>query len=739
MPAKTKQKTSLEDAAFDAIVWADHGDPFSVLGMHVRDGKVVVRAMLPYARRVWLIDAETGDSVVELSRVRDAGLFVGETPDRHRRFPYRFKVDNGADIFDVEDPYRFPPILGEVDAHLIAEGNHLELFDKLGAHPREMEGVPGVAFAVWAPNARRVSVVGSFNDWDGRRNPMRLRVECGIWELFVPGVQPGALYKFEIKTRDGAIYLKADPFARFAEKPPRPASAVWDNRGDKWFDDAWMAARERRQLRDQPISIYEVHVGSWKRRPEDGHRRFTYRELADDLVPYAKWMGYTHIELLPITEHPFDGSWGYQPLGQFAPTSRYGTPDDFRAFVERCHAEDVGLILDWVPGHFPNDPHGIAYFDGTHLYEHADERLGKHRDWDTLIYNYGRREVANFLLASALFWTDRYHIDGLRVDAVASMLYLDYSRKPGEWLPNMFGGNENLEATAFIRRLNEQVYARGRGAITVAEESTAWPAVSRPTYMGGLGFGYKWNMGWMHDTLLYMSKDPVHRKYHHDRLTFGLLYAFSENFILPLSHDEVVHGKGSLLGRMPGDKWQRFANLRAYFGFMYAQPGKKLLFMGGEFAQEREWTHQHSLDWHLTNDPLHAGVQKLTRDLNLLYRTTPALHERDCEGEGFEWIDCNDAASSTISWLRKGFDHQSIAVAVCNFTPVMRQGYRIGVPHPGTYVERINTDAADYGGTGVGHFGRVEAEPVPFHGRPYSLNLTLPPLATVIFTRGGKG
>jgi 1,4-alpha-glucan branching enzyme len=449
-------------------------------------------------------------------------------------------------------------------------------------------------------------------------------------------------------------------------------------------------------------------------------------------------MGYTHIELMPITEHPFDGSWGYQPLGQFAPTSRYGTPDDFRALVERCHAEDVGLILDWVPGHFPSDPHGIAYFDGTHLYEHADERMGKHKDWDTLIYNYGRREVANYLIASALFWTGRFHIDGLRVDAVASMLYLDYSRKPGEWVPNMFGGNENLEATAFIRRLNEQVYGRARGAITVAEESTAWPAVSRPVYMGGLGFGYKWNMGWMHDTLLYMSKDPVHRKYHHDRLTFGLLYAFTENFILPLSHDEVVHGKGSLLGRMPGDKWQRLANLRAYYGFMYAMPGKKLLFMGGEFAQEREWTHEHSLDWHLTNDPLHGGVQKLTRDLNWLYRTTPALHQRDCEGEGFEWIDCTDGENSTLSWVRKGFDAESIAVAICNFTPVVRRGYRIGVPFPGTYVERINTDAADYGGSGIGHFGRVEAEAIPFHGRPYSLNLTLPPLATLIFTRGGK-
>jgi 1,4-alpha-glucan branching enzyme len=738
MRTKAKQKTSWEDAAYDAIVHADHGDPFSVLGMHVAAGKVVVRAMLPYARRVWVEDIETGAEAAELTRVRDAGLFVGDIPGRQRRFPYRLKVDNGTDTFPVEDPYRFPPVLGEVDTHLIAEGTHYELFDRLGAHPREMEGVPGVAFAVWAPNARRVSVVGSFNDWDGRRNPMRHRVECGVWELFVPGVQPGAVYKFEIKTRDGAVYLKADPFARFAEQPPRPASIVWDNREAGWLDDAWMAARERRQRRNQPISIYEVHIGSWKRRPEHGHRPFTYRELADDLVPYAKWMGYTHIELLPITEHPFDGSWGYQPLGQFAPTSRYGTPDDFRAFVERCHAEDIGLILDWVPGHFPSDPHGIAYFDGTHLYEHADERLGKHRDWDTLIYNYGRREVANYLLASALFWTDRFHIDGLRVDAVASMLYLDYSRKPGEWLPNMFGGNENLEATAFIRRLNEQVYARSRGAITVAEESTAWPAVSRPTYMGGLGFGYKWNMGWMHDTLLYMSKDPIHRKYHHDRLTFGLLYAFTENFILPFSHDEVVHGKRSLADKIPGDRWQKQATLRTLFGYMFGHPGKKLMFMGDEFGQWHEWDHDASLDWHLLDDPLHAGVQRLSRDLNWLYRSTPALHERDCEGEGFEWIDCNDAASSTISWLRKGVDPEAIAVAVCNFTPVMRQGYRIGVPYPGTYVERINTDAADYGGSGVGHFGRVEAEQVPFHGRPYSLNLTLPPLATLIFTRGGK-
>jgi 1,4-alpha-glucan branching enzyme len=557
-------------------------------------------------------------------------------------------------------------------------------------------------------------------------------VECGVWELFVPEVDHGVSYKYEIKGFDGSLRLKADPFAAFAEQPPRTPSIVHHFGDLRWADADWMATRESRQKRDQPIAIYEVHLGSWKRKPEADHRSLTYRELADDLVPYAKWMGFTHIELLPVTEHPFAGSWGYQPTGMFAPTSRFGAPDEFRALVERCHAEGIGLILDWVPGHFPNDPHGLAQFDGTYLYEHADPRQGRHKDWDTLIYNYGRNEVANFLLSSGLYWTERFHVDGLRVDAVASMLYLDYSRKAGEWIPNCYGGNENLEAIAFLKRLNEQVYARGNGAVTIAEESTSWPMVSRPTHLGGLGFGYKWNMGWMHDTLDYMSKNPIHRRFHHNRLTFGLLYSFSENFVLPLSHDEVVHGKRSLLGRMPGDHWQRFANLRAYFAFMYAYPGKKLLFMGAEFAQEREWDHDRSLDWHLTRDPAHAGVQWLVRDLNRLYQSVPALHELDCESGGFEWIDCNDADNSVISFIRKGRDSR-IVIVVCNFTPVVRRDYRIGVPYAGRYLERINTDAADYGGSGIGNGGSAIAESLPFHGRPCSLNLVLPPLATLVF------
>ncbi len=615
---------------------------------------------------------------------------------------------------------------------MLAEGNHLGSYHKLGAHPLVHQGIEGVAFAVWAPNAHRVSVVGDFNGWDGRRMPMR-NIN-GFWELFVPGLRPGHLYKYEILGANGQLLpLKADPHAQQAEKPPNTASVIANPSRHVWQDSKWMAERAERDDRYAPISIYEVHLGSWRRNLAENGRYLTYRELADQLVSYVADLGFTHIEIMPVTEYPFDGSWGYQPISLFAPTSRYGAPDDFRAFVDACHCSGIGLLLDWVPGHFPTDPHGLGRFDGTALYEHADPRQGYHPDWDTLIYNYGRREVANFLLSSAVYWLREFHVDGVRVDAVASMLYLDYSRREGQWIPNAFGGRENLEAIAFLRRMNELVFAEA-GATSVAEESTAWPMVSRPTYVGGLGFGYKWNMGWMHDTLHYMSSDPIHRKYHHNDLSFGLLYAFHENFILPLSHDEVVHGKGSLINKMAGDQWQRFANMRAYYAFMWTHPGKKLLFMGGEFAQQREWNHDIGLDWQLLGEPFNEGVHRLVRDLNHLYRSTPALYRLDCEPEGFRWIDVANAAESVISYLRRGRAPEELAIVVCNFTPVPRGNYRIGVPRPGRYRECINTDAWEYGGSGIGNAGEVHAEMHPMHGHPYSVCLNLPPLGTLIFT-----
>jgi 1,4-alpha-glucan branching enzyme len=728
--AETKEKRAVDPAAIEALVRGDHSDPFSLLGVHdAADGTAFVRTFQPHAGRVWLIDVRSGRSGGELSREHAEGLFVGRLPKREA---YRLRLEVGGSILEIDDPYRFPPILGELDTYLLAEGKHLRLYEKLGAHPIELEGVAGVGFLVWAPNARRVSVVGSFNDWDGRRHPMRNRVECGVWELFVPGIDRGEVYKFEIKGPQGEpLPLKADPIAFAAEPPPRTASVVHGLVTQEWSDDTWMRSRGSANARNAPISIYECHLGSWMRVPDDGNRYLTYDELAERLVPYVAEMGFTHLELLPVSEFPFDGSWGYQPIGLFAPTSRHGGPEAFARFVDRCHRSGIGLLLDWVPGHFPTDPHGLGGFDGTHLYEHADPRLGFHLDWNTLIYNYGRREVANFLLANGLFWLEHYHVDGLRVDAVASMLYLDYSRQPGQWIPNMYGGNENLDAVAFLRRLNELAYAEAEGAVTMAEESTAWPGVSLPTYLGGLGFGYKWNMGWMHDTLSYIGENPVYRKYHHHQLTFGLVYAFSENFVLPLSHDEVVHGKGSLLGKMPGDRWQKFANLRAYFGFMFAHPGKKLLFMGGEIAQEREWNHDASLDWHLLDDAMHHGVQTVVRDLNRLYRELPALHRKDCEPEGFEWLELHDNEQSVLVFMRRAGDAPDVVVA-CNFTPLPRYGYRVGVPLPGYYRERLNTDAASYGGGNIGNGGGVAADQVASHGRPCSLSLTLPPLATVI-------
>jgi 1,4-alpha-glucan branching enzyme len=628
----------------------------------------------------------------------------------------------------IEDPYRFGTVLGDMDVWLLGEGSHLRPYEILGATPRQMEGVAGTSFAVWAPNASRVSVVGDFNFWDGRRHPMRLRRECGVWEIFLPGVLAGARYKFELLDAHGALLpQKADPYARQAELRPATASVV-----------AVMppvappsAERQAANALDAPMSIYEVHLGSWRRKPEDGNRWLHWDELADELVPYAQDMGFTHLELLPVSEHPFDGSWGYQTLGQFAPTSRFGDAAGFRRFVDRAHAAGVGVLLDWVPAHFPTDAHGLAQFDGTHLYEYADRREGFHNDWNTLIYNFGRTEVRNFLVGSALYWLERFNVDGLRVDAVASMLYRDYSRKAGEWIPNVHGGRENLEAISFLKRTNEVIGGERPQAVTLAEESTAFPAVSRPTYAGGLGFHFKWNMGWMHDTLQYMARDPIHRGYHHGEMTFGLVYAFNENFVLPISHDEVVHGKGSLLAKMPGDRWQQLANLRAYFGFMWGHPGKKLLFMGCEFAQEREWNHDASLDWHLLQNTGHAGMQRLVRDLNQLYKTSPALYSQDFSGEGFEWIDHNDARRSVLSFVRKG-RHGERMLVVCNFAPVVHEGFRLGVPEAGCWQERLNTDSSYYGGSNVGTpLGAAHSQAVGSHGRAQSVVLNLPPLATV--------
>jgi len=682
-----------------------------------------------------VVDSATGKIAAKGVRVHCDGLFAATVPDRQEPFRYRLRIWSGSVQTEFDDVYRFSPVLGELDIHLLAEGNHFASYQKLGAHQIIHEGTEGIGFALWAPNARRVSVVGDFNAWDGRRLPMRRRGSSGFWELFVPGLRPGRLYKYEILGAENRVLpLKADPYAERCERPPGTASVVPDPSRHVWNDGAWMAERERRNDRQSPIAIYEVHLGSWRRNLAERGRYLTYRELAGQLVPYVQDMGFTHIEILPVMEYPFDGSWGYQPISLFAPTSRFGTPDDFRIFVEACHNAGLGLLLDWVPGHFPNDPHGLGRFDGTALYEHNDPRRGIHPDWNTYIYNYGRREVANFLLSSALYWLREFHIDGIRVDAVASMLYLDYSRREGEWIPNQFGGRENLEAIAFLRRLNELIFGEGNGATSMAEESTAWPMVSRPVYVGGLGFGFKWNMGWMHDTLHYMSVDPIYRKYHHNNLTFGLLYAYHENFVLPLSHDEMVHGKGSLIGKMAGDRWQRFANLRACLAYMWTHPGKKLLFMGGEFAQEREWNHDIGLDWQLLADPAHEGVRRLVRDLNFLYRNTPALYRFDCDPEGFQWIDVANAAESIISFVRRGREPHDIAVVVCNFTPVPRESYRIGVPRPGRYRERVNTDATEYGGSGVGNDGEVHTEPWPMHGRHHSICLRLPPLGVLVFT-----
>jgi 1,4-alpha-glucan branching enzyme len=723
----------------EALVAGEHEDVFGVLGPHVvllsHGPGVVVRVFLPDAATAQVIPLGSSPAPWTMERLHPAGLFEAVFADRSQVFAYQLRVtgDDGATV-TIDDPYRFPSTLSDYDRHLLAEGTHEHAADKLGAHPVVLDGVAGTTFAVWAPNARRVSVVGDFNRWDGRRHPMRRHPANGIWEIFVPGVGEGARYKFEIRSRSGEpLALKADPYAfAFEAETPRTAAVVTSLDRHRWRDAAWLRRRAQRNPHDGPMAIYEVHLGSWRRVPEEGDRMLTYPELAERLGAYVRAMGFTHVELLPVMEHPFYGSWGYQVIGYFAPTRRYGTPEEFMAFVDDLHRQGIGVILDWVPAHFPRDPHGLGYFDGTHLYEHADPRLGAHTDWGTLIFNYGRNEVANFLLGNALFWLDRYHADGLRVDAVASMLYLDYSRRAGEWIPNAFGGRENLGALAFLRRLNEAAHRDRPGIVVAAEESTSWPMVSRPTYVGGLGFGSKWNMGWMHDVLDFMSRDPVHRKYRHDRLTFGLLYAWTENFVLPLSHDEVVHGKGSLLEKMPGDEWQRFANLRALYGFMYGHPGKKLLFMGGEFGQRREWSHDRSLDWHLLEaGPYHRGVQSLVRDLNRLHRTEPALHELDFDPAGFAWIDCADWEQSVVSFVRRARDADDCVVVACNFTPVPRRAYRVGVPRPGFYRELVNTDAAVYGGSDVGNEGGVAAAATPWQGQPHSILVTLPPLAVL--------
>jgi 1,4-alpha-glucan branching enzyme len=629
--------------------------------------------------------------------------------------------------------------LTDLDVYLWAEGTHARSYEKLGAHLAEQASVAGTRFAVWAPNARAVSVIGDFNGWKPGQHPLQPVRTSGIWEGFVPGVGIGALYKYHIVSQFGNYRAdKADPYGFAAETRPQTASKVWDLSGYQWGDAGWLAGRGKAQSVTAPMAIYEVHLGSWRRVPPEGNRWLSYRELAPLLADHCHEMGFTHVELLPISEHPLDASWGYQTVGYFAPTSRFGTPHDFMYLVDHLHQRGLGVLLDWVPAHFPRDPHGLGYFDGTHLYEHADPRKGQHTDWGTFIFNYGRKEVASFLISNALFWLDKYHIDGLRVDAVASMLYLDYSRKPGEWIPNEYGGRENLEAVEFLKRFNRTVYGAFPDAVTVAEESTAWPMVSRPTYLGGLGFGFKWDMGWMHDTLAYLARNPVHRKYHQHQLTFRGVYAYSENYVLPLSHDEVVHGKGSLIGKMPGDDWQKFANLRLLFGYQWTLPGKKLLFMGGEIGQWREWNHDASLDWHLLEGPLHRGLERWVRDLNTLYRGEPALHELDCEPAGFEWIECCDSENSVLIYLRKDRAGRAVVVA-CNFTPVPRHDYAIGVPAGGRWDELLNSDAPLYGGSGQGNFGGVTAASASRHGRDHSLGVTLPPLGLVVFRPAAPG
>ena len=716
--------------AYDALAGARHSDPFSVLGPHVEDGRLVIRTFQPTAERVDVLHA---GGPTELRRAHDTGVF--EAPfSGSDIFDYRLRVTYpGGHSVDIDDPYRYGRVITEYDVYLFSQGKHTRIYDKLGAHLMQIGNAHGVHFGVWAPNADRVSVVGDFNGWDGRLHPMRRLGPTGVWEIFIPGIEAGQRYKYEIRSNQhGELLLKADPYGFRFERPPLSASVV-ARRNHEWEDARWFVDRAGcNAWFKKPVAIYEMHLGSWARVPEDRDRWLTYRELAQRLIPYVKEMGYTHIELLPVMEHPFFGSWGYQVTGFFAPSSRYGTPDDFKAFVDACHQHGIAVILDWVPGHFPKDAHGLARFDGTHLYEHADPRQGEHREWGTLIFNYGRNEVRNFLLANALFWLEEYHLDGLRVDAVASMLYLDFSKQPGDWVPNKYGGTENLEAIDFLRQLNALTHGEHPGSITIAEESTSFPGVTRPTHLGGLGFTYKWNMGWMSDTLEYVEQNPIFRRYHHRLLTFSLLYAFSENYILPFSHDEVVHLKGSMWGKIPGDDWQKAATLRALYGYMYAHPGKQLMFMGGEIGQHREWNHDRSIDWHLLEQPLHKGLQQFVKDLNRTYRTEPALYECDFEASGFQWIDCNDSDNSVVALMRRAQDRNDFVIAIVNFTPVPRYGYVLGAPRAGRYDEVLNSDSDAYCGSNIGNDGIVYTEPIPSHGHPQSMRLTLPPLGFLL-------
>jgi 1,4-alpha-glucan branching enzyme len=718
-----------DDGDVAAIIAARHADPFAVLGLHESAEGFALRAFVPGA---WELRAEdaAGQTIAVLERRRDEGFFEGRVPDRAMRFTYRLVASNHGGSWTLHDPYMFGPILGPMDDYLLVEGTHKHLYERLGAHPMVVDGIGGVHFAVWAPNARRVSVVGDFNAWDGRRHQMRKRVDSGLWEIFAPDIGEGTVYKFEIVGPDGVVLpLKADPLGFASELRPSTASVVARTDNFSWTDADYLARRAKAIARRAPIAIHEVHLGSWRKGDDGGY--LSYDQIADQLIPYVTDMGFTHIELMPVNEHPLDDSWGYQPIGLFAPTSRHGDPAGFARFVDRAHAAGLGVIVDWVPAHFPTDAHGLAQFDGTSLYEDADPRRGFHPEWNTAIYDFGRREVMNFLTASALYWLDRFHIDGLRVDAVASMLQLDFARKPGEWAPNVQGGNANLEAIALLQRVNILVYGEHPGALMIAEDSTDWQGICKPVHEGGLGFGFKWNLGWMHDTLDYLSLDPVHRRWHHNELTFGLLYAFTENFILPLSHDEVVYGKRSIVAKFPGDEWRRFATLRAYYAFMWAFPGKKLLFMGQEFGQVNEWDFHKALDWYLLDHNFHRGVRDCVRDLNRLYRDEPALHARDCESEGFRWIVVDDAPQSVYAWVRLGEPKDRPVVMISNFTSVPRPGYRIGLPKAGIWREIMNTDATQYGGSGVGNLGSVRAASVPSHGYPASAAVTVPPLATV--------
>jgi 1,4-alpha-glucan branching enzyme len=724
---------SLDEIA--QILRAEHGDPFHILGIHLVEvqGKpaVAIRAFLPRTKNAWVVRVPGADDVVPMRRIHADGFFEAIFPNEQAIFPYRLRTDY-AGQHEFEDPYRFPPVLTDFDLHLLGEGTHYKTYEKLGAHVMEIAGVRGVSFAVWAPNAKRVSVVGNFNQWDGREHPLRVRGSTGVWEIFMPGMPEGEIYKFEVKSRNkNFLALKTDPYGFYAELRPKTASIVYNLDRYVWNDQKWMAERQSRQGLRSPISIYEVHLGSWRRSAEAGHGVLNYREIASQLADYVEKLGFTHVELMPVMEHPLDESWGYQTTGYFAPTSRFGTPEDFMYFVDYLHQRGIGVILDWVPAHFPSDAHGLAFFDGTHLYEHEDPRLREHPDWGTRIFNYGRVEVRSFLWASALFWLEKYHLDGLRVDAVASMLYLDYSRKAGQWVPNKFGGNENLEAIGFIKRFNELTHEYHPGTLTIAEESTSWPMVSRPSYVGGLGFSMKWNMGWMHDMLQYFSNDPIFRRYHHSNLTFSLLYAFTENFVLVLSHDEVVHGKRSLLAKMPGDYWQQFANLRALYAFLYAHPGKKMLFMGCEFGQWIEWNAAQALDWNLLDYEPHRKLQGLVARLNQLHKAEPTLHQIDFEYSGFEWIDFHDVDHSVIAFLRKGETPGDHMVIVCNFTPVPHHGYHLGVPEACWYREILNTDDVRFGGSGVTNAPGRQAFPLVWQNQPCCVELTLPPLGVV--------